>query len=105
MEQPLKDELSSIWASQEAAKGPPVTSATDGRQDLKRKKPMVQPSILVAANAPPMTSELVVEADFKLLRWVVTSGIPFAAVDNPYFLDWVRTFRPVYVPAGRLGTP
>ena len=40
------------------------------------------------------------ELDAKLVRAFVHTGLPFAAVDNPYLLDLLATLRPQYQPPG-----
>ena len=34
--------------------------------------------------------------DMGLLRWIVMSGIPFNAVNSPFFVTWVNSLRPNY---------
>ena len=40
--------------------------------------------------------------DMSLLRWIVMSGIPFNAVNSPFFVTWVNSLRPNYRVAGVL---
>ncbi|DBA92708.1 TPA: hypothetical protein ACH3X1_002917 [Trebouxia sp. C0004] len=38
--------------------------------------------------------------DMGLLRWITMSGIPFNAVNSPFFVTWVHSMRPNYQVAG-----
>jgi hypothetical protein len=38
------------------------------------------------------------QAAFKLLRWLCVAGVPFLAVDSPYFLDLMESICPRYLP-------
>jgi hypothetical protein len=40
------------------------------------------------------------EVAFKLLRWLCVAGVLFRAVDSPYFLDFVESICPRYLPPG-----
>ena len=38
--------------------------------------------------------------DMALLRWIVMSGLPFNAINSPFFVTWVHSLRPNYRVAG-----
>ncbi|DBA89258.1 TPA: hypothetical protein ACH3X1_016399 [Trebouxia sp. C0004] len=42
--------------------------------------------------------------DMALLRWIVTSGIPFTAVNSPFCVTWVHSLRPNYRVAGMVAS-
>lgn len=47
-----------------------------------------------------VTDECQKRLDVKAIRAFVHAGIPFHAIEDPYFLDWLSDLRPHYVPPG-----
>ncbi|VDB95632.1 unnamed protein product [Peniophora sp. CBMAI 1063] len=44
----------------------------------------------------PLTDEQIHEANLRLFRFVVSANIPFTAVDNHYFIEFLAFIRPMY---------
>lgn len=47
-----------------------------------------------------VTTDMKKKFDTALFLWVVMAGLSFAAVDSPYFLQFIALIRPNYNPAG-----
>lgn len=100
--EPLPDQaardaaLATQAQSQEAAKLadlPPLD--TSGR---KKRKGTVADWV----DTEPVGAEMKKKFDTALFLFVVMAGISFAAVDSPYFLQFIELIRPNYTPAGLL---
>jgi hypothetical protein len=84
-----------------AGKRPPTSlSRTSSKKEKKEQQdvgtgPMGQ-YLHGALNSRQQTA-----VNRKLLRFLVMNGIPFRAVDSPFFLDFVGSLNVMYAPAGR----
>jgi hypothetical protein len=84
-----------LAAGEEAAGSASLPPLPDGRK--KRKTTLDD---FVDSKAVP--KDLKKTYDTALFRFLVMAGLSFAAVDSPYFLQFVELLRPNYKPAGEL---
>ncbi len=98
-----RDELLAL----EAAKAEAVAEPTIGSR--KQAKSLASSNVKSGAISSfievgnKLTTEQAKQLDSKLCRWLVVAGVPFAAVDSEFFLDFVSAVRPAYIPAGMVG--
>lgn len=52
------------------------------------------------ADTKPPTRAQAAQYDSKLCLWLVSTGVPFNAVEHPTFLHFVQSVKPSYIPAG-----
>jgi hypothetical protein len=73
----------------ECTKGLPLASApTVSRSGTKGGKQQLTMQQTFAASKP-FPADLQERMNIKLLRWMVTSAVPFNAVESPFFLDYI----------------
>jgi hypothetical protein len=41
------------------------------------------------------------DADKKLAKFFYSTGIPFTAIENPYWLDFIKAVQPAYISPNR----
>jgi hypothetical protein len=96
----IKDEI----RAQLAGAAPDATAPTVSRKGLKRPRPAGGQSLVTDSymSDKPFATTIARSMDLKLLRWLITSGVPFNAVDSNFFLDWVNAISVGrYTPKGQ----
>ena len=79
-------------------------AANPSRKAIKKEAGQT-PQTARGVNSRPIIDNEQEELDLKLLRLLLMSGLPFAAVETAWVLDFFHTLRPDYIPAGTLRHP
>lgn len=74
-------------------------AANPSRKAIKKEAGQT-PQTARAPTARPITDNEQEGLDLKLLRFLIMSSLPFAAVEIPWVMDFFHSLRPAYVPAG-----
>ena len=67
----------------------------------KRKTNNTQSKVVDFIESTKLTEERIDEIDRALVKAFVICGIPWSTIENPFFIELLKTLRPAYTPPSR----